>query len=242
MGHTVAIIQARATSSRLPNKIYADIAGHPLLWHVITRTQRAQTVDLVVVAVPHGTPILVGCGLWYFGPEEDVLARYYGAAEAAGADTIVRITGDCPLVSPWAIDEVVKFQRDSKLDYACNTQPPSYPDGLDVEVFSRSALRMAHQNANRQSDREHVSPWMWRNCIRRGALSYYQDWSEYRLCIDEQADLDLMRAIFAEFDPTSFDFGDAVNLLQQRPDLQAINGHLKRNASYLAQVEGEQQS
>lgn len=241
MGKVVAIIAARLSSSRLPGKIFADIAGHPLLWHVITRVQQARMVDLVVIAVPHGTPILVDCGLWYFGPEDDVLARYYGAAQAAGAEVVVRITGDCPLIDPKVIDMAVWLQRDFGNEYLSNINPPTFPDGLDVEVFSIAALEKAYRNAVLQSDREHVGPWMRAN-LQTFNLRHGVDLSDHRWCVDEQADLDFVRAVYAEMGRDDFGMHEVLELLDRKPELTQINGHLKRNASYLAQVEGERQS
>src|SRR5208282_1417599 len=166
-GPAIAIIQARMGSSRLPGKSLAEIEGRPMLWHVIQRVKRASLVDRVVVATstaPADDVIEKMCqenGVpCYRGSENNVLDRYYHAARAEKAAQVVRITADCPLIDPELIDQVVSRFQTGDLDYASNTMVRTYPDGLDTEVFSFSALERAWHEAVKDSEREHVTPYL----------------------------------------------------------------------------------
>ncbi|HMF14076.1 MAG TPA: NTP transferase domain-containing protein, partial [Gemmataceae bacterium] len=147
---TVAVVQARMGSSRLPGKALADLAGRPVLWHVVQRVQRARRADEVVVATstsPADDPIDYFCtraGIPVFrGSEIDVLDRVYQAARERPADAVVRITGDCPLIDPAVIDRVLENYAGGDYDYVSNVIHYTYPDGMDVEVLSMMALARA---------------------------------------------------------------------------------------------------
>ena len=187
---TVAIIQARMSSSRLPGKVLLDIAGQPMLAHVIERTRLAQTVSQVVVATtddPADNPLVefcarLGCPV-YRGSQFDVLDRYFQAARQFQAQVIVRITADCPLLDPALVDLTVRYflgeagtslpqpvsgtssETEFPWDFAANRLPPpwgrTYPIGLDVEVCSFSALARAWQSATHPHQREHVMPYLY---------------------------------------------------------------------------------
>jgi spore coat polysaccharide biosynthesis protein SpsF len=164
--NVVAIIQARLTSTRLPGKVLRMFGKHEVLWHVIQRTKQA--VPNVVVAIPD-TPS--NDELWkspwhehllqaipiYRGPEEDVLARYWGAALMSGADWIVRITADCPLIDPDEIRRVLACAMEDD-NYASND--PDLPKGRDVEAFSMVELARAMHHGQTSEDHEHVTPWI----------------------------------------------------------------------------------
>ena len=157
----LAVIQARMGSSRLPGKVLLDLAGRPVLWHGVARVSQAGLVDKVMVATTDAQgdePIRRFCaekGIACFGGSEtDVLDRYWQAVQSAGAgpgDGIVRITADCPLIDPEVIDRVVNVFIQSGADYVSNVQPPTFPDGLDVEVFKFSALQTAWKEARLSS-------------------------------------------------------------------------------------------
>jgi spore coat polysaccharide biosynthesis protein SpsF len=175
MPRTIAIIQARMGSSRLPGKVLLDICGKPMLQHVLERTQRAQTLDEVVVATtsqPEEAPIADFCASLGVpctrGSLHDVLDRYYQAARAQRADVIVRITGDCPLIDPILIDQtagLIAGHPSGAADFACNRLPPpfrrSLPIGLDVEVCTFTALERAWGEATELFQREHVMPYLY---------------------------------------------------------------------------------
>ncbi len=177
---SIAIIQARMSSSRLPGKVLLDIAGKPMLQHVVERTKRAQTVDSVLVATtsdPSDDPIAafaaalnVPC---YRGSLHDVLDRYYQAAKTHHAEIIVRITADCPLIDPDVIEQTVGLLSSSFIlhpsDFSCNRLPPpfarSYPIGLDVEACTFAALERAWQESTETFHREHVMPFLYENTV-----------------------------------------------------------------------------
>ncbi len=248
MAKTVAIIQARYSSQRCPGKVLADMGdGHSLLWHVVTRVQRAKLVDAVVVAtgdIPANAPIRDLCAVesWpcISGSEDDVLDRFYTAAVRYAADVIVRITADCPLASASEIDAVIQFRQLYKYQYAANCFPPCLPDGLDCEAFTFNALEAAQRNAFLRSDREHVTPWLRRELPREvwGSLAMPGDLAKWRLTIDEQADLDVMRELMRLGGPR-LDWRKAVRLLVANPELAAKNQGLVRNARYAKSLEAD---
>ena len=163
----VAIVQARMGSTRLPDKVMKPIGGVPMIAILLARLARATEVDEIVVATsadPRNQPLadLVN-SLGYKcsrGSENDVLERYVLAARSANADVVVRITGDCPLVDPVLVDEVIRQFNVLKVDYFSNTSPPTYPDGLDIEVFKMASLERAAYETSKPFDREHVTPYL----------------------------------------------------------------------------------
>ena len=241
-GPVVAIIQARMGSSRLPGKTMAEVENHPMLWHVIQRVKRATLVDRVVVAIPTSMAddaietmcreIGVAC---YRGSEHDVLDRFYHAARAEKAAQVVRITADCPLIDPEVIDRVVRrFQR-GDLDYASNAMVRSYPDGLDTEIFSFSALERAWHEANKTSEREHVTPYLRSGKFRtanveNGSASLYQ---RYRWTVDEAEDLEFIRAVYKAFrEKERFGMKDVLELIEKNPGLEKMNSDIVSNRGY----------
>jgi spore coat polysaccharide biosynthesis protein SpsF (cytidylyltransferase family) len=236
----VAIIQARMASSRLPGKVLADIAGKPMALHVVERTGRAKHVDLVVLATTEQASddrLAKLCAreniACFRGKEDDVLDRYYQAAKQYQAATIIRVTADCPVIDPDVIDTVVQaFQREGA-DYVSNVLPPTYPDGLDTEVFSFSTLERTWHEAKWLSEREHVTPYM-RNPDRFQVknVTHSEDLSHLRWTVDEPEDLEFMRSIFTVLEGKPFTMADVLEALQQHPDLQYINTDIVRNAGY----------
>ena len=227
---TVAIIQARMGSTRLPGKVMADIGGKPMLARVVERTQRAKTLDEVWVATSDSAkddPIADWCAQngvpCARGSEDDVLARYAQAAAESEADTVVRITSDCPMIDPGLIDEMVETFRAVTCAYCSNTLARSWPDGLDVEVFERRALDLANEEATEPEARAHVTLYIYRR--PRQFLLFSPggpDRGEVRWTVDTQADLDLVRAMVAELGE-DFTWTEALALYDARPDLRAIN-------------------
>lgn len=207
----VAIVQARMGSTRLPDKVMKRIGGVPMIELLLSRLGRALEVDEIVVATSHDprnqqlVDHVASLGFRCFpGSEDDVLDRYYQTASAAGADTIVRITGDCPLVDPELVDEIVRAFRTSAADYLSNTVSPSYPDGLDVEVFSMAALAAAWSEAVEPFDREHVTPYLHRTArFRQASFSNNEDLSALRWTVDEAADFSVIESVFRHFGPST---------------------------------------
>jgi glutamate-1-semialdehyde aminotransferase/spore coat polysaccharide biosynthesis protein SpsF (cytidylyltransferase family)/predicted dehydrogenase len=241
-GPVVAIIQARMGSSRLPGKSLAEIERRPMLWHVIHRVKQATQVDRVVVATstaPADDAIEKMCRQndvpCYRGSESDVLDRYYHAARAEKAAQVVRITGDCPLIDPEVIDRVVRrFQR-GDLDYASNAMVRSYPDGLDTEIFSFSALERAWHEASKISEREHVTPYLRSEKFRTANVendltSLFQ---HYRWTVDEAEDLEFIRAVYKAFrERERFGMKDVLQLIEENPGLEKINSDIVSNRGY----------
>jgi glutamate-1-semialdehyde aminotransferase/spore coat polysaccharide biosynthesis protein SpsF (cytidylyltransferase family)/predicted dehydrogenase len=241
-GPVVAIIQARMGSSRLPGKSLAPIEGRPMLWHVIERVKQARLVDRIVVATsvsPADDAIEKMCReksvSCYRGSEHDVLDRFYSAARAEKAAQVVRITADCPLIDPEVIDRVVlRFQR-GDLDYASNAMVRSYPDGLDTEIFSFSALERAWHGATQTSEREHVTPYLRSDKFRTAnvendSATLYQ---HYRWTVDEPRDLEFIRAVYKAFrERERFGMKDVLELIEKTPGLEKMNSEIVSNRGY----------
>ena len=238
----VAIVQARMSSSRLPGKTTADVAGRPLLLRVVDRVRRARSVDKVVVATTDQSsddPIAALCqreGTQCFrGSEDDVLDRFYKAAQTSGADIVVRITADCPLIDAAVIDKVIRRFQVGDCEYASNTLRYTYPDGLDTEVFSFATLERAWREAQKPSEREHVTPY-----LRAGNFRAVNIESEspvppdtHRWTVDYAADLEFVREIYKAFPENKyFGYQDIFHLLRERPELATIQAETITNEGY----------
>lgn len=229
---TVAIVQARMGSSRLPGKVLRDIHGQPMLYRVLSRIKRAIRLDDVVVATTSQTEddcISKLATTWGFqtfrGSEEDVLDRYYRAARLSGAELIVRITADCPLIAPDLIDQAIGEMLSSDADYVSNSRPhSSYPEGLDVEVIRFAALERAWREAVQTSEREHVTPYIWKG--EQGfstlLLSCPKALPRVRLTVDEPIDLEFMNELYARVDADAMPWTSLVQwILDNRGTLPA---------------------
>ena len=240
-GRTVAIIQARMGSSRLPGKVLLEVAGQPMLAHVVRRTRQAATLDAVVVATttePGDDPLEAYCRsqeiLFYRGHPHDVLDRYYQAARKFEADTIVRLTADCPLIDPAVVDHTVEQFRANRVDFAANRLPPpwhrTYPIGLDTEVCSFVSLAQAWREAKKPYQREHVMPYLYEKPGRFEVLlvDHEPDHGHYRWTVDTAQDLALVREIFARFAPdVDFSWHDVLALFDREPALAEINAEVR---------------
>ena len=235
---TVAIVQARMGSMRFPNKVMRSICGTPLIGLLLERLAKTQCIDQIVLATSEGErsePLAkyvreLGYAV-YQGSENDVLDRYYQAAKKANADTVVRITGDCPLVDPGLVDEVIRHFKASGVDYFSNIAPPTYPDGLDIEVCTFKALEQASQETSTLFDREHVTPYLRESGrFKTAAMQHSQDLSALRWTVDEPADFAVIEKVFQYFHPrTDFTWIEVLSLQQQRPEMFSGNDHLARN-------------
>lgn len=250
MKKPIAIIQARWGATRLPGKVLKRVCGKTLLEHQITRVRRAKELGGIIVATTKekrddGIARLVKkmnipC---FRGIEDDVLDRYYEAARNFQIKEIVRITGDCPLIDPAIIDLVLRFYRRSKkkFDYLSNVRPPTFPDGMDVEVFPFPVLEEAWKKATLPSEREHVSSYIANHPqhFRLGNVADKKDFSYLRLTVDEPRDLLLVRKIFHFLYPAKpqFTLGDILHLLEKRPDIVLLNAGIMRNEGYLKSLE-----
>lgn len=247
---TAAIIQARMSSTRLPGKVLADLQGRAMLAYMVDRVRRATGLDTVAVATsvdPTDDAIGDLCaaeGITCIrGSLEDVLERYNHAAALLSADVVVRLTGDCPLVDPAVIDRVLAKFQEGGYDYVANTVPPpaTFPNGMDVEVFSRAALERAARDARKPSEREHVTFHFWQNPGRFATcrVDLPVDLSAYRLTVDYEQDLRVVRTIVAALAPVEryFTMEAAIAYLDSNPSLRAANSGVDFGAGWAASFE-----
>jgi len=240
---TVAIIQARMGSTRLPGKVLMDLAGEPMLARCVNRTARANRVDKVVVATTcesadDAIERLCCERGWncFRGSQDDVLDRYFRAALEHGGDTVLRITSDCPLIEPEIIDLACGTYESSRpsADYVSNTiDPRSFPRGLDVEVFSFEALRTAWTKDQNPAWREHVTPYIYRNAreFRIREVRCEADWSNLRWTVDTAEDLEFARRVYEYFGDDLFSWHHVLDLLRARPELALINNHIQQKVA-----------
>lgn len=236
----LGVIQARVSSTRLPGKVLNPVLGEPMIARQVERVLRAEALDKLVVATstdPSDDPLTAVCegvGIGCFrGPLDDVLDRFRGAAMAYHADQIVRLTGDCPLADPDVIDDAVRLHLAGGYDYTCNVCPPTFPDGLDVEVMTAGALETAWREADRIALREHVT-LMFREAsgrFRVGNLVHDPDLSALRWTVDELEDFAFVTAVFEELYPRrpAFRMSDVLAMLERRPEICDINQGIGRD-------------
>jgi spore coat polysaccharide biosynthesis protein SpsF len=236
----VAIIQARVGSTRLPRKVFADLAGEPMLARVMNRSRRAKNLDEVVIATTcqaRDDAIVEMCVAreWpYFrGSEDDVLDRYYQAAIMYRAEVVVRITSDCPLIDPKILDRVVQVFLDGQpeIDYVSNGYPRStFPRGLDTEVMRLGVLEQAWREDSNPAWREHVTPYILRNpkLFRLYGIVHESDLSNMRWTVDTREDLVFVRRIYDAFNHDLFSWRDVVYMLNERPEWLDLNRHVQQ--------------
>ena len=234
--NTVAVIQARMGSSRLPGKVLMDLGGETTLARVVRRLQRSRQVTKIVVATTTARgdqAIIRECEhlqvVCFRGEEQDVLDRYYQAASANAADAVVRVTSDCPLIDPELVDETVEVFRDEHADYASNVFPRTYPRGLDTEVFSFDALDRAWREAREAHQREHVTPYLYEHpqIFKLASLSGAADYSRYRWTLDTLEDLELLRTIYSRFHGRDdFSWKEVLRLMEREPELAELNSQV----------------
>lgn len=216
----VGIIQARMGSSRLPGKSLMNLNGRPLLDHVVERVKATPgIVDLCLatsLAERDGALAYVAAKnsiRLFRGSEWDVLERMRDAARWAAADIIVRVTGDCPLFAPDVASAVLdRFLKGPFVEYAWNdTRLTGYPDGTDVEVFTRDVLERAADQASELADREHVTPWIRNNCAAAATVSFAGESLQHlKLSVDRQSDFDLVQAVYRELSRNRFSLSDTI--------------------------------
>jgi spore coat polysaccharide biosynthesis protein SpsF len=239
---TVAIIQARMGSSRLPGKVLRPLLGKPMLAHIVDRVRAACGIDKVIVAtsdkridqtiVDFCVNEQIDC---YAGDEIDVLDRFYHAAAAQQAERVLRITADCPLADPGLIAQLIEFFAAGELDYAAVATGAGavfmnggrYPDGYDAECMRMSALKRAWEESSMATDREHVTPYLWRQpeVFTQAKLESEQDYSSLRLTVDNEEDFELIRKIYEALYSTERHFllADVIRFLGEHPDTLLLN-------------------
>jgi glutamate-1-semialdehyde 2,1-aminomutase len=234
----VALVQARMGSTRLPNKVMRTVEGLPLVELLLRRLSKAKRLDAIALATsvdPRNDPLAEHVRKLGFaverGSENDVLDRFLQAARAQRADVVVRVTGDCPLVDPGLVDEVVAGFQAAGVDYYSNVAPPTYPDGLDLEVFTVAALERAARETQKPYDHEHVTPYL-RESGRFTTANHRSpvDLSAQRWTVDEAADLAVIERVFARFRPRlDFSWTEVLELRRREPELFLANQDLTRN-------------
>lgn len=241
----LAITQARYGSTRLPAKILKEVNGMTLLEIHLRRILKSKLISKVKVATTteEGAEYIINVAdkvgvESYQGSVNDVLDRFYQTAKTENPDYIVRITSDCPLIDPVIIDKVIEACINSDCDYVSNVLEPTYPDGMDVEVFKFSALEKAWKEAGLSSDREHVTPYIWKNSTSKGGelfksknVSNDTDWSSERITVDTPDDF-LVAKILIEQLGIEKSCEDYVAYLNSYKDIKAINQHYSRNEGY----------
>lgn len=230
---TVAIVQARMGSTRLPGKVLMDLGGKSVLARVVRRLQRSEKIRDIVVATsihPADDAVVRECQLLnaacFRGSEHDVLDRYYCAAKEFRAEIVVRITSDCPLIDPAVTDETIAAFFDEHVDYASNTVPPTFPRGLDVEVFTFKALERAWMESTNSYEREHVTPYFYEHpeLFRLGSIRNQTDCSRHRWTLDTTEDLMLIRELYDRLgNRDDFTWQDALAVVSREPELAELN-------------------
>lgn len=248
---SLAIIQARMGSTRLPGKVLRPIMGKPMLWHIVNRLRYVQGLHGVVVATsdaPSDYTIIQFCKdnniACFAGSENDVLDRFYQAALIHKGDPLLRITGDCPFVDPGLIVKLLQLFGAGQYDHvgiatgagAIYLDGCRFPDGLDAECFSFIALEKAWHEAKKQSDREHVTPYIWRNqeIFRLGKLKSEKDYANLRWTVDNEEDFALVSSVYEALyrDEMPFLMADILRYFNEHPELVKTNQHFIGKEQY----------
>lgn len=240
----IATIEARMTSSRFPGKVLMQAAGKPMLGHLVNRLRAVPSLDGIVLATTvnltdnaleaFSRQAGINC---YRGSEEDVMARVIGAVESAGADVVVEITGDCPIIDPQIVEQTIRMFKAHHADYVSNAQVRSYPDGMDTQVFRLDTLKRSAAMTHDALDHEHVTLHIRNHSEIFSHVHLVAPpeihWPELGLTLDEPKDYELLKKIIEYFEPTNplFSCLDAVRLLRQMPDWVQINQTVVRKGN-----------
>lgn len=241
MPRTVATIEARMTSTRLPGKVLKEAVGKPMLELMIERLRRVPSLDGIVVATTVNAaddPVealarRLGVGVWR-GSENDVLRRVLDAAVRHKVDVIVETTGDCPLIDPALVEDCIRTYRTAGVDYVSNILERGYPIGMDTQVFATSVLADVARRTDDAVDHEHVSLYIYRHpeiySLRNVPAPAALRRPDFALTLDTPEDYRLIGAVFAELYPNNpaFTLADVLALLERRPDIAEMNAHVRR--------------
>lgn len=232
---TVCIMQARMGSSRLPGKVLKKICGKTIIEHDIDRLKLVNSIDEIIIATTTNkeddeiVKLAENIGVKVFrGSETNVLSRYYFAAKESNADIIVRVTSDCPLLDYNICDKIInKFKSSNNIDYVSNTINRTYPRGYDVEVFSMYALEKAYKEADKEYEKEHVTPYIWENTdiFKIKQVCNDKDYSNLRVTLDTEEDFVLIKNIYEKLYKTEpvFGFESIINLYTNDSKIFEIN-------------------
>jgi len=246
----MAVIQARMSSTRLPGKVLMTICGKPILQLQLERVKNCSTLDKVIIATSTDSSddaIERFCKennvYCYRGSLDDVLDRFYNAAELFQPEHILRLTGDCPLTDPDVLSGLIKFYFNGNFDYASNTLKPTFPDGLDCWVFRKELLDKAWNDAKLPSEREHITIFFNNNIEKFHVGSYEQefDYSDFRWTVDEPEDIELVTKIFEQLYPNNpaFCMNDVIELILNDQSLKEINSKFIRDEGLIKSLEAD---
>lgn len=241
MKKIVATIEARMTSTRLPDKVLLPAGGKPMLKHLVDRLRQVKSIQTIVLAttVNRTDDCLEAFAkeekiAHFRGSEEDVMGRVIGAADSVNADIVVEITGDCPVIDPLLVEQTIQMFRHNTCEFASNSLIRSYPDGMDTQVFALETLKRSAALTNDPLDREHVTlhicnhPELFRPVNLIAPPDLY--WPELGLTLDEKADYELLKNLIEYFGPSRpyFSCREVIELLRTRPEWVAINQEVRR--------------
>jgi len=241
-GKILCILQARMSSTRLPGKILKEIKDKPLIAYEIDRIKKSKKIDKIVIATSYDATndILedfckkynIDC---FRGEENDVLKRFFDCSNKYDDyDIIVRLTWDCPLIDPDILDETIKKFLKADVEYWSNSEPPTFPDWLDAEIFTRTALEITNEKSVLLSEREHVTPYMKKH-FKKINYAFDIDFSWYRLTVDEKEDLELIEKLIINIWSDSW-FLDYIKYIQDNW-LEEINNKFERNEWFKKSLE-----
>ncbi|MDA9213413.1 glycosyltransferase family protein [Flavobacteriaceae bacterium] len=252
ISNTIAIVQARLGSTRLPGKVLLEIESKPVLLHIVNRLKRVLKVDDVIIATSSlkiNSKIISFCKendiKCFVGSEDNVLERYYQAALVYKPKSVIRITGDCPLLDSELINRLIDYYEENDFDYcgiatgagvANKKSILRYPDGLDAEIFKFSVLERAYKNATTKLHLEHVTPYIWSNkkLFNLGVMYSETDYSSYRWTLDNIEDFDFIKWIYSKLYSKNnyFNMFDIIHLLKNNKEILIKNKHLIGKEGY----------
>jgi spore coat polysaccharide biosynthesis protein SpsF len=244
------MVQARTGSQRFPKKILRKIEKKPMIWHIINRLQDVKGIDNIVLVTTKKKQdqvlekIIEEFNIDIFkGDTTNVLKRFYDCAIIHSSDIIIRITADCPLIDPNIINKMKTIFLKSDYDYMTNTLPPTFPDGLDVEIMSFKTLEMNFRKAKKKSELEHVTPYIRNNPKKFKIYNYKnkKDNSHLRWTVDEISDLKVIRRIYKIMNPKlKFTTNSILRIFKENPSIAKSNEHIKRNEGYFKSLKLDQ--
>lgn len=251
----LAILQARMSSTRLPNKVLKEVNDIPLLKYECERILKSKSLDKLIIATSEdiSDDAIVDFGKKYNlevyrGSLNDVLSRYFECAKKYKEKNkindlnVIRVTGDCPIIDPIVIDEIIEYFESNDCDYTSNTLVPTYPDGMDIEICSFGALEIAYREATFKSDREHVTLFI-KNSDRFKKMNYTSqyDFSHLRLTVDEENDFELIKMIIEnlyDINP-NFTYLDVVSFMTKNPDTLYMNSNITRDEGLIKSLKDD---
>lgn len=247
---TLCIIQARMSSTRLPRKVLKEIKGKPMLWYSLERLKNSKNIDKVVVATSDhidDDDIENFCKVnkvdCFRGSLNDVLKRFSDCAnQYIGFDTVVRVTGDCPLIDSEVVDEIISAFKEKKVDYASNVLKETYPDGIDAEVFTKEALLESDRDAKLGSEREHVTLYIRNNPkYKKFNIENEEDLSRFRLTVDNPEDFEVISFLIENYG-YNLSFKDYCERLLENPEIMAKNSKIIRNEGLIKSLKEDQEN